>query len=111
MENKLFDLEVALERIGGDREFLFELLHELMGQMEENTESLEAAVKNGDFYNLKAIAHGLKGVASNLGADRVADYFNALEKKGTNQELEGAEELINQIRKTHLEMADFLDRK
>ena len=108
MQEKLIDVETALDRLGGDREFLFELLHDLVDQLNEATQNLQNAVSSADYYNVRAISHGMKGAASNLGADRIAAYFSELEKKSLNEDLNDADDLIGKIRQAHLEMADFL---
>lgn len=111
MQEKLIDVETALDRLGGDREFLFELLHDLVDQLNEATQNLQDAVRAADYYNVRAISHGMKGAASNLGADRIAAYFGELEKKGLNEDLNGANDLIGKIRKAHFEMVDFLGKQ
>jgi HPt (histidine-containing phosphotransfer) domain-containing protein len=109
METKLIDLDVAVERLGGDREFLFELLNEMVGQLDETIENLETAISASEYTDVRSIAHGMKGAASNLGADRITDYFKELEDKGASENLDGAEVLIEKIRTTHKDMVEFLN--
>jgi len=45
MSEKLLDYREALERLGGDEEFLKELLDELISQIDENIESLKETVR------------------------------------------------------------------
>lgn len=108
MEEKLIDLEIALDRLDGDKEFLLELYDELNGQMDSTLEQIEIAIGSSDFTQLRSVAHGMKGASSNLGADRLTVYFRQLEQLGNNQNLAGAEEIINKIKHTHIEMLDYL---
>jgi HPt (histidine-containing phosphotransfer) domain-containing protein len=108
MEEKLIDLEIALDRLGGDKEFLLELYNELNEQLNPTLEQILSAVESLDYAQLRSIAHGMKGASSNLGADRLSNYFKQLEKLGSNQNVEGADEIVKKIKLTHAEMLDFL---
>lgn len=108
MEEKLFDFEVALDRLGGDREFLFELLDEMNNLMDPTLEKLQTAVKNSDYEQLRSVAHGMKGASSNLAVDRMSEYFKKLEDLGVSQSVNGAEDIIIKIKKSHEELLDYL---
>ena len=108
MEEKLIDFEIALDRLGGDKEFLLELYEELNEQLNPTLEQIRSAVESHDYAQLRSIAHGMKGASSNLGADRLSNYFRQLEKLGNDQKVEGADEIVNKIKLTHSEMLDYL---
>ena len=72
---EVLNIDDALERIGGDREFLFELLNEFVQQVDDNLPVLDKAIKIDDFENVKLIAHGLRGAAGNLS---ISGMHNAL---------------------------------
>jgi len=107
---KLIDFEVALNRLGNDEEFLLEMLDELMTQFDESIPDLHNAITNSDFANVRMLAHGMKGASSSLGADRIADYFQLLEKKGSDQNLDGADELMERIKLTFDEMKGEIEK-
>jgi HPt (histidine-containing phosphotransfer) domain-containing protein len=52
----------------------------------------------------------MKGASSSLGADRIADYFQLLEKKGSDQNLDGADELMEEIKLTFAEMKGEIEK-
>ncbi|MEJ2055084.1 MAG: Hpt domain-containing protein [Calditrichaceae bacterium] len=108
MEEKLIDLDVALDRLGGDKEFLFELLDEMSEQMDSTLEQIEEAISSSDFEQIRSLAHGMKGASSNLGADRISAYFKELEQLGINQSIDGASDLIEKIKQTHSELLEYL---
>lgn len=108
MEEKLIDLEIALDRLDGDKEFLLELYEELNAQMNPTLEQIQSAIGSSDFAQLKSVAHGMKGASSNIGADRLSAYFKQLEQLGGRQSVAGAEEIIGKIRLTHEEMLEQL---
>lgn len=108
MDEKLIDFEIALDRLGGDKEFLLELYDELNEQMNPTLEQIQSAVKISDFEQLRSVAHGMKGAASNLGADKLSVYFRQLEQLGSDKSVSGAQEIVDKIRQTHNEMLDYL---
>jgi len=99
MNEAILNLESALDRLGGDKEFLLELLKELVEQIDLGFADLEKAVSLSDFDGLKKIAHGLKGAAANLNADSLAKRFSELEKMAFNSKLTSGTECLEGIRK------------
>jgi len=108
MEEKLIDLEIALDRLDGDKEFLVELLNEMNDQMGPTLVDIEQAVALNDYDQLRAVAHGMKGASSNLGVDRIAAYFKKLEEMGVARSAAGAERVIEKIKQAHIELLEYL---
>jgi HPt (histidine-containing phosphotransfer) domain-containing protein len=79
MTIEVLKIDEALERIGGDREFLFELLNEFVKQVDENLVLLDAAVKKADFDTVILIAHKLRGSAGNLSASKMYQALSDIE--------------------------------
>ncbi len=97
MDRKVIDWETAIDRLGGDKEFLIELLHELVGQIEQALPDLQKAIEQQDYSEVRSIAHGLKGAAANLGADQISANFYELEMMGKQENLTGALEKLNEV--------------
>ena len=93
-ETLVWNLAGALERVGGDRD----LLGELMGIFEVESPKLlgmiRAAIARGDAAALELNAHGLKGAAGNFSAGPAAARARELEMMGRNKTLEGAPEKL-----------------
>ncbi len=94
MEKQLLDLETALERLGGDKEFLIELLEELVQQIDQTLPELKSAVESENYDAVRSMAHGIKGAAANLGADKAMEIFYNLEMMGKGHDLTGAMEAL-----------------
>ncbi len=90
MENKIIDWETAIERLGGDRDFLIELLNELVEQIDQTMPELKQAIENANYSEVRSLAHGLKGAAANLGADKISAKFYEMELMGKEERLENA---------------------
>lgn len=59
--------------------------------------SLKDAVSVSDCKAIEDIAHGIKGGASNFGAERLTDICQQLEDMGRAQHLDGAQELLDKV--------------
>lgn len=109
MAQPLFDYNKALERLGGDGEFLNELLTDLVIQIDENIENLRQAIKNKNYKDLKTLSHSLKGASANLNVSRMATHFLQLEDLGAGNNTEGAIDLLDQVTEDRNELEQFLN--
>jgi len=92
------DLKAALTRLGDDKEFLEEMLHEFLDSAPKQLEKLDEAVKKGDAKVVEREAHSIKGAAGNLNAKRFADLALKLELLGQTGDLAGVQEMIDNLR-------------
>ena len=85
------DLPSVMERIGGNENFLQELIDIYIEDFIEKYTKLKRAIERSDFIAIKEIGHSLKGSSGNLS-------LNGLHNTSTNIELSGKEENIEQAR-------------
>lgn len=111
MAQELLNYNQALERVGGDTEFLIELLTDLVHQVDDNLETLKQAIINNDYENLKSLSHGLKGASANLNVTRMASRFLELEDLGSENKTDGAIDLINMLSKDRDELQEFIKNR
>jgi two-component system, sensor histidine kinase and response regulator len=109
MNQELLNYNKALERIGGDAEFLIELLTDLVNQVDENMENLKQAIINNDYENLKTLSHSLKGASANLNVTRLASHFLELEDMSSVNKTEGAIELLDRVAVDRNELEKFIN--
>ncbi len=110
MSAKLIDYQEALDRLGGDEEFLTELLHELLIQIDQNFSEMKQAIENKNYEELKSLSHSLKGASANLNVTRLANHFLTLEDLGSSKSVEGASELLSLVGQDRNELEIFLDQ-
>ena len=101
------DIEKALERSMGDKEFLEEILKEFVSGLPEQLEALETAVTGGDGESIAHQAHTMKGASANLGANDMAAAALKLEQMGKESNLNGAREAIDALGKELQRLKDF----
>ena len=110
MYQEFIDYTGALDRLGGDAEFLAELLGEMAVQINSQVKVLKEAVQNHDYNKLHITAHGLKGASANLGITRLYHLFKDLEKEGYDQKIVNADTLLDQIELSNKDLQTFVEK-
>lgn len=87
--------------VGGDREFVLELIRAFLSDGTEQVEAVDAAVAAGDEEALVRPAHTLKSSSATLGASRLSAVARALEMAGRSGSL-GAS-IANDVETLHTE--------
>jgi len=102
-DKELFNEDELLERLMGDKELARLLLASFIKDMPSRISALRKALERGDASETRSLAHGIKGVAGNMGShtlqmlawemesactvgalDHVARLFLSLEKQFEN---------------------------
>lgn len=95
----MLNLDVALQRVGGDRELLQEIARLLLDDYPRSMREINAAIVAGDAKRLEREAHSLKGSIANFGADPVVQAALELEKMGRLGDLSGAAAGLEQLQR------------
>ena len=82
-----FDERIALERTGGDRELLKELIAVFLNEIPNWMQALRAAVTNRDAAEVGRVAHAVKGAVDSCGASGAFDAAMLLERVGASGDL------------------------
>jgi len=93
----VLDRAGALNRLGGDEAMFNEFLLLLLDGAESDVAELAGAVEADDALGIERLAHGLKGGAASLGADRVRDAAYRLETIGHNGDLADARSALARL--------------
>jgi HPt (histidine-containing phosphotransfer) domain-containing protein len=88
-------LRIIEGRVGFD--LVLQLIDLLISDTPKRLRVLEAAVASAQADEVCSTAHAIKGSASALGADTLAEKCYALEKLGRSGSVEGGEELLSLI--------------
>jgi len=93
----VLDIDGALTRFSGDREFYFNLLSEFLQDLPAKITEMKSACAAGDLKTLAFHAHNLKGVAANFGAAQLHSLVSRLDEVSKQQEADDARELLEQV--------------
>ncbi len=75
-----FDVPAALDRLGGNRDLLFDLLKKFASEFADAPAALSQLVKEEDHQAFAAFVHRIKGAAANLGAMELYRACETLEQ-------------------------------
>jgi len=92
-----WNLEELMERLGGDQEFLRELLVIFRQDVRANLDKARAALQHSDWEGLSRSAHTLKGMLKNLAMGAAAETAANLEKVARAGEPRKSGELLAQL--------------
>jgi len=84
----------ALERVGGDRQLLRELVRLFPGECQRLLGEARKALADGQTSKLRLAAHTLKGALGTLAATKAQTPAAQLETMARNGNLEGADEIL-----------------
>lgn len=94
---KEIDYEMALGRVGGDRELLAELAAMFEEEYPQLLDGVRTGLRAGNGTAINAAAHQLKGLLAQFGADRARDAAFLVETAGRAGELKQAGEAFTEL--------------
>ena len=104
----VIDLVSALERTGGDLEFLKELLDLYIEDHQEKIKRLELALRSKNFPEAEGLTHTLKGSTANLGLSSLEKIFVLMEKKAKHKRFDDLEEGLTHLEQEFNRFLDYL---
>ncbi len=94
-----WDLKELMERLGGDQEFLRELLVMFREDVRMNLEKSRTALGKGDYEGLSRAGHTMKGMLRNLSMGTAAETAAALEQVSRENLQAESQELLERLAK------------
>jgi HPt (histidine-containing phosphotransfer) domain-containing protein len=108
-------LSVALERMGGNEEFLAKMAGLFLAETSGVIEKLQDAWKAGQAVEMEGGAHRLKGQAATFEATLVVRLAAEMERQARQGRLDQAGELLPSLRTEmdalHRQLSSFMNRK
>ncbi|MEA3385832.1 MAG: Hpt domain-containing protein [Thermodesulfobacteriota bacterium] len=93
----VFDQESALERVGGDMEFLKELIDLFRSDYPQKMTQLSKGIKEEDFKTIKETGHSIKSASGNLSLTHIYDLSFKIEGMGSKGKIQGIEKAYNEL--------------
>lgn len=93
----IFDLDDALEKVGGDREILEEILVVFSESYPDQLSELKNAIGNGDAPIVERAAHTLKGSVGTFSAKKALETASRLEIMGRDGQLQEAAAVYSKL--------------
>jgi HPt (histidine-containing phosphotransfer) domain-containing protein len=105
------DLNGALHRFDGDRQFMLEMCREFMSHLPKRLGDIHAALAAGDSNSLSRHAHNLKGTSLNFSAAPLAGLAAELEKQAREENMAAAPELVRQLDAQARRLEEYLSNQ
>jgi HPt (histidine-containing phosphotransfer) domain-containing protein len=105
------DIPSALERIGGDESFLFDLVNIYVEDFIAKYEKLRKAVKEEDFETIKDVGHNLKGSSANLSLPLLQEISYQIETAGRDRDLDKSRKQLMLLEQEFQRLRNFLRNK
>lgn len=96
-EKAIFDKDALIERLGGNEEFLSELLSLFAQDTPLQLKELKQAIDDNDATRVTLHAHTIKGSSANIGAKALSNAALDIEMAGKNRDLNNARLLIGKL--------------
>jgi PAS domain S-box-containing protein len=93
----VIDMESALIRFGNDRAFFREMVEEFLNYVPGQIQKLEANARSGNAEAAQKDAHGIKGAAGNLSANRLFNIALKIENLGREGNISAMLPLIEDL--------------
>jgi histidine phosphotransfer protein HptB len=77
--------EDSVSRVGGEEDFLVELLTDLREMVRDNIEKIINSLTKVDFKEIRELAHSMKGASGNLGLNTMYEATMKLEESAKDQ--------------------------
>ena len=78
----------SVDRVGGEEDFLIELLNDFREMIDENLRKIQSSIEEKNFIEIRELAHSMKGASGNLGLNTIYDTTLNLENNAKEQNLE-----------------------
>jgi HPt (histidine-containing phosphotransfer) domain-containing protein len=101
-------VEMLRDLDGGAGEMLGEIIDMFLEEIPPRIEALAAAVEAGDPEETHRAAHGIKGSAYNMGAQRAGDIAQIMETRGRAGSMDNADALCTDLQTAYDETAKAL---
>lgn len=102
------DLPSVMERIGGDENFLQELIDIYIEDFIGKYAKLKLAIEQSDFPSIKEIGHSLRGSSGNLSLNGLHHTFENIELSGKEENIEQAKLYFIKLNKEFEKLKNFL---
>ncbi|MCP4290831.1 MAG: Hpt domain-containing protein [bacterium] len=104
--DSVLNLNEAMTNLDGDAELLEEIMEIFLDTAGEQLQSIQDAIKAGDIKQVAVQSHGMKGGASNFCAKKFVRSALRLELKAKDENLDGAQELLDGMRENFAELQE-----
>ena len=87
VKEKFIDYELLMENVGGDNQVIVELFENFLVESQESLVRIIRYIDQGNVEEISCQAHGLKGIAWSISAEKLSELCLFVEKAGKSNDL------------------------
>lgn len=106
--NRLINYNEALNRMGGDKIFLLELINDYTSDFDHHFSGISTAIEESNFSEIEVIGHTLKGSSAMLSMITLNLISAQIEIAGVEKNISAAEKLLVALKNEFEKLMDFL---
>ena len=91
--------EDSVSRVGGEEDFLLELLNDLHKMVRDNIKKIKSSLDKVDFKEIRDLAHSMKGASGNLGLNTMYQATMHLEQSAKDQNASDISKYLKDLKK------------
>jgi len=107
-KNSPIEYSTALNRIGGDRTFLSELLRVYLNDFSIRYSKLKNAIRKKNFFLLHKQGHELKGASANLSMPLLEQLSYQMEQAGKEKNIKKAKTTLEELYREYVRLSNFI---
>jgi two-component system sensor histidine kinase/response regulator len=104
-----FRFEKLHRNCGNDEEFAAEIVSVFMRGVPRTLDRIAAACQSADEFEVESAAHSLTGTAGTIGAERLRDLCQEMERMGRQRDLTGLDAVLKSTRSEFAELEALLN--
>jgi len=97
LEDDVFDRSALLERVGGDKDLLNEIIAMFIEDIPVQLEELKQGIKENDAAVIRGQGHKIKGASATVGAEAMRQAAHEIELAGTHGKLDSIPGLVAKL--------------
>ena len=87
----------SVARVGGEEDFLIELLNDLKVMVKDNVEKIQKYINENNYKEIRELAHSMKGASGNLGLSTMYDTTLNLENNAKEEHIENVNKYFKSL--------------
>ena len=98
----------SVDRVGGEEDFLVELLNDLKELVQQNLEKIKKYINENNYTEIRELAHSMKGASGNLGLNTMYDSTLNLEQNAKDQNIENINKYYSNLENDYKNLIELL---
>ncbi len=110
-QDSLINIDEAVERLGGDESFLYELLNDFISEYRNYMDELQKEIGERNFDKIYVIGHTVKGASALLSLGNIREFSYQLEKAGKSRDIDKIKVIFDELQSEYDNLVEYYSCK